>query len=131
MSTFTNRLSNIGEFSVSQARFVILEVRGGLMRVVQTHDFSGNLLPEYVLAQGSGGRVNTSAALDSFPKGFIVPQTHQAFNAIKAQIQDVDSKVLTVCPQCQANGVTLQEFENACDSCVANMSTISQLKGML
>lgn len=132
MSTIVNRISGNGEFQIGQAKFVVLEVRGGMLAVVQTHSFAdGSLLPEFQ-------QVNNGGVFD-FPDGFsrfaelnglvhLIPQTHAALNAIKATIADYDNQNLELCPVCVGNSVDLGDMVGACDSCVANNSTIAYLK---
>lgn len=126
MSNFTSRLNAIGEFEIGNGKFVVLDVKGGLIRCVQTHSMAdGSLLPEFATSV-SGGIATTPTT--QFPTGFIVPQTHPAFGAVKTAIADLDSRVLTLCASCMSSGVTLGDMTNACDSCEANLATISYLK---
>lgn len=129
MSTFTNRLNQIGEFSIGPAKFAVLEVRGAWIKCAQTHNHDdGGALPEFSYVWDSDGRLEIGDAIDAFPGGFVVPQTHAAFNAIKAQIADLDNQQLELCSVCVGNSVTLQDMTNACHSCLANSATISYLK---
>lgn len=130
MSTIVNRMAAKGEFQVGNAKFVILNTRGGLMQIVQTHSAAdGVLLPEFQQVNDNG-RFVFPDGFTSFPNGYIIPQTHSALNVIKASIESLDSYNMTICPQCDANGVTLQDFGDACESCVANINTISFLKSL-
>ena len=128
MSAFTSRLQQLGEFEVGNAKFVVLDVRGGFVRCAQSHEQDGDRMAAYNLSFDVDGILDTSAAQTDFPAGFVVPQSHEAFNSVKADIADLDSRQLTLCAVCEGNGVTLADMTNACTSCVANQSTISYLK---
>lgn len=129
MSTFTQRLNSIGEFSVGAARFAVIAIKGAWFQVAQTHAFgTGARLPEFDFSFDGEGRLDISTAITVFPTGFIVPQTHAAFDSVKAQIADFDSQQLELCPVCVGNSVTLDDMTGACSSCIANLATIDYLK---
>ena len=126
MSNFTNRLDGIGEFSIGQAKFVVLERHGGFVKVAQTHlATNGDLLPEFQTSVSLG--VITAPATVC-PTGFWVPQTHSAFDSVKAQIADFDGRQVQFCATCVSNGVTLQNLENVCSACNSNYINIEFLK---
>ena len=130
MSNFTSRLNGIGGFSIGDAIFTVLEVKGSWMRVVQTHSsIDGSLLPWFALSfDASGETQGAGTSVTACPTGFWVPQSHAALNTIKAQIADLDNQVLEPCATCAAAGVTSEDMTGACASCTSNANTIAYLK---
>ena len=132
MSTFTNRLNSMGEFSIGQAKFAILEIKASWIRCVQTHkSTNGSPLDKLSMSFDGNGIFNVSNAYTSCPVGFWVPQTHTAFNNKKAEIADLDNRKLELCPTCVGNEVDPTDMVGACDSCINNLATINYLKSLM
>lgn len=130
MSNFTNRLNALGEFQIGQAKFAILDIRGGWIKCAQTHKFtSGDLIEAYDLADNiTDGVIDIDAGISDFPPAFVIPQTHANLDSVKATIADLDNQTIELCSVCVGNSVDPQTLVGACTSCIANAATIAYLK---
>lgn len=133
MSMFSNRRRNVGYIQIGGAKALVVKCDNGFLALYQTHA-KGTPLPVAAYSvDGSTGILSTTNGLTAIPQVsdcVILPETCELFDAIRVSDADLASKILTICPQCSAQSppVTLVNFDDACDSCIANYNTIADLK---